>query len=96
MRAQLVPPTPAVSRIVIPAESEPSARRLRDPAPDLLRDHRNRQCADHRLHLREEPGEVALPFGLDRLLERVQVEDERVGLDHVDDAAAVIDARTRS
>jgi hypothetical protein len=66
-----------------------ASRGLRDAASDFLGDHRNRNAAAISAIFGERPAKVALALGLDRFLERVQVEDERVGTDHRDRAAAM-------
>jgi hypothetical protein len=56
----------------------------------------HRESARDGLDLREEAGEVAFPSGWIAFLERVEVEHQRVRLDHVHGAAAVVDAVARS
>ncbi len=69
-----------------------AGRGLGDTAADLLDHHRHAELAHQRADFRQQAGEVALSFGLDRLLEGIQVEDQGVGPDHRHRVPARLDA----
>ena len=92
IRAQLVPPTPATSMVRMPMPRQLLGGARRDAAADLLRDHRHLELAHHLRHLGQQVREVAVALGLERLLERIQVQHQRVGADHLHGAPTVLDA----
>src|SRR4051812_36274776 len=75
-----------------PLGRQGARRGFRDAATDLLDHHRHPHLPHHLADLRQQPGEVALPFRLDRLLKRIQVEDQGVGADHLHSLPALAHA----
>jgi len=63
----------------------------RDTPPDLFGDHRHLELAADRLDALQQAAEPRVAFRLDGLLHGVQVQDQRIGLNQVDGAAAFID-----
>ena len=66
-----------------------SVNRRETPA-DLFRNYRYRQSFANCFDLFQQPGKAAISFGLDGFLQGVEVQDERIRLNHLDGPAAFI------
>ena len=69
---------------------QPPGRLGADPIADLLGDHRDADVRAHVLDAFEQPFEVRVAFRLHRLLKGVEVQDQGVGLDHLDRAPTLV------
>src|ERR1700687_5589376 len=61
-----------------------------DAAADLLDDHRDGQLVAEGRDLLDQPPEVVVAFGLERLLQWVEMQQERVRTDHLDRFQALL------
>ena len=87
-----VPPAPATSIAHTPASHSLRAASAEMPQPTSLAITGTPTSRHTCSILRQPAREVGVALGLHRLLQRVEMQDERVGLDHLDRAAAFVHA----
>ena len=87
-----VPPEPATSMAATPASSQPARRSLSlMPQPTSFATTGTPTSRQTCLDLAQQPFPIPVPIRLQRLLQWVEVQDQRIGLDHLDCTPAVID-----
>ena len=66
---------------------------LADSKADLFGDHRDTQRSAESLDPFQQPAELHVARRLQRLLERIQMNDQRIRAQHVDETSCVIDGQ---
>ena len=88
---QEVPPLPATSMAVTPALCNRLATSTEIPLPTSLTTTGTSSSPANRGDLFRQSLEVTIALGLHRFLQHIEMQDQRIGADHLDGAPAMID-----